>query len=122
MVRPAGTWWARRNVPGIFQPNVFQPFVFQEDAQPLLGGIGHYLVEIEEAKRLAAITKRGPPGFVDLRSAPTFAPFGSPPIAPAAPPIDLQAVAAQRAAAQLQAAQATQKRRRDEEAILLLAS
>lgn len=80
------------------------------------GGVGHLLYEIEEAKRLAATTKRGPPGFVDLRSAPTFPAFGGQPSAPPAPPIDLQAIANQRA--QMRA----QKRRREAEAILLLAS
>lgn len=100
---------------GVFQPNVYQPLVFQEDDFATSGGVGHFLYEIEEAKRLAAITKRGPPGFVDLRSAPTFPSFGGQPAAPAAPPIDLQAIAAQRA--QIQA-----KKRREAEAILLLAS
>lgn len=100
---------------GVFQPFVFQPFVFQEDELTNYGGVGHLLYELEEAKRLAAITKRGPPGFVDLRSAPTFPAFGGQPTPPAAPPIDLQAIANQRA--QIQA-----KKRREAEAILLLAS
>lgn len=87
------------------------------------GGVGHLLYEALEAKRLAAITRRGPPGFVDLRSQPSFGSFGGPPVAAAAPPVNLQAVAEQRAAAQQQAAQeATKRRRRDEEAIVLLAS
>lgn len=87
-----------------------------------IGGVGHFLYEIEEAKRLAAITKRGPPGFIDLRSTPTFAAFGGQPVAPSAPPVDLQAIANQQVTAQMQAAQAAKKRRRESEAILLLAS
>lgn len=82
------------------------------------GGIGHLLLEAEEAKRLAAITNRPPPGFLDTRTPPTAAPIG-PPIAPAAPAVDLGAL---RAHADALAAQKAAKQRRDIEAILLLAA
>lgn len=96
--------------------------VDQGSAGGSLGGVGHYRFELEEARRLAAITKRGPPGFVDLRSAPTFAPFGGPPAAPAMPGPDPGMIAQQRPTAQMQAAQDARKRRREVEAILLLAA
>jgi len=86
------------------------------------GGIGHYLYEQERARQLAKITRKAP-APVDRRTAPTFKTIGSPPAAPVAPVIDLQATQNQRMAAQMQAlAQAKTKRRREEEAILLLAS
>lgn len=97
-------------------------FGFDVDVDSVIGGVGHFKWEIEEARRLAAITRRGPPGFVDLRSVPTFPTIGAPPIAPAAPAPDLPALAQQRATAQMQAAAAAKKRRREAEAILLLAS
>jgi hypothetical protein len=80
------------------------------------GGVGHYLLELEEAKRLARIT-RNPPPPLDLRM--QFAPLARPPIAP--PTVDLAAIQQQRMAAEMQAAQAA-KKRREKEAILLLAS
>lgn len=84
------------------------------------GGVGHYLEEIERQKRLNAITRKVP-GPVDRRTMPRFAPLAAPPITPTAPAPDMAAVQNQRmveAAAQAKAA----KRRRDEEAVLLLAS
>lgn len=87
-----------------------------------IGGIGHYKWELEEAKRLAAITTRGSPGFVDLRSPIRFDPIGGQPIAPTMPGPDPGMIAQQQASAQMQAAQAAKKRRREIEAILLLAA
>lgn len=86
------------------------------------GGIGHYLVEVENAKQLARITRKTPQP-IDRTTKPQFAPIGSPPSAAPAPVIDLQAAQNERMAAQQQAAAqaATIKRRREEEAILLLA-
>ena len=82
------------------------------------GGVGHYLLELEEAKRLARIT-RNPPPPLDLRTSPQFVPLAKPPIAP--PAVDLAAIQQQRMAAEMQAAQAA-KKRREIEALLLLAS
>jgi len=61
---------------------------------------------------------------IDRRSAPTFAPIGlpRPPMAPAAPAVDMAAIQNQRMAEQAQAAAAAAKRRRNEQALLLLAS
>jgi hypothetical protein len=84
------------------------------------GGVGHFLEEIERQKRLNAITRKIP-GPVDRRTVPRFAPLQAPPSAPAAPAPDMAAIQNQRmaeAAAQARIA----KRRRDEEAVLLLAS
>lgn len=89
---------------------------FDYDVQQ--GGIGHYLLEAEEAKRLAAITNRPPPGFLDTRTPPTAALIGPRP-APVAPSVDLGALRAQ---AEAHAAQKAAKQRRDIEAILLLAA
>lgn len=91
---------------------------FDYDVQQ--GGVGHYLLEMERAKQLARITRTIPPP-VDRRTAPTFRPLASPPVAPIAPAVDMAAIQQQRmgeAAAKAKAA----KKRRDEEAILLLAS
>lgn len=85
-----------------------------------LGGIGHYLEEIERQKQLNAITRKIP-GPVDRRTIPRFAPLQAAPVAPATPAPDMAAVQNQRMAeAARQVAMA--KRRRDEEALLLLAS
>jgi hypothetical protein len=84
------------------------------------GGVGHYLLELEEAKRLARIT-RNPPPPLDLRTSQQFAPLAKPPIAPPTPAVDLTAIQQQRMAAEMQAAQAA-KKRREIEALLLLAS
>lgn len=93
------------------------------DAPFLFGGIGHYLVAQEEARQLARIT-RTTPRPIDRTTQPTFKPVASPPIAPSAPVINLQAIQNQRAAEQQQAAAqaATIKRRRQEEELLLLVS
>ena len=90
------------------------------DFDLVYGGVGHYLLEQERAKQLAKITRRAP-GPVDRTTAPRFKSIGSPPVALGAPVVDLAAIQKQRATAQMQAA-AAMKRRRDEEAILLLAS
>lgn len=84
------------------------------------GGIGHLLLEAEEAKRLAAITRKAPPP-VDLRSKPSFPPLAASPVRPPAPVVDMAAVQAERMADEMRAAETAKKRRRDEEAILLLA-
>lgn len=84
------------------------------------GGIGHLLLAAEQAKQLAAITRKAPPA-IDLRSPVRFAPLASPPVAPPAPVTDLSAVHAQRTADAAAATEAAKKRRRDIEAILLLA-
>lgn len=84
------------------------------------GGVGHYKVEMERARQLARITRKTPPP-IDRRSVATFGPVGGSPSAPIARAIDLQAIQNQRMAAQAQAARAAQQRR-DEEALLLLAS
>jgi hypothetical protein len=92
------------------------------DFEPALGGVGHFLLEAAEARRLAAITKRNIPPAIDTRTTPQFGPLARPQSAPLAPVVDIAAIAAQRATAEMQAAQAAKKRRRDVEAILLLAS
>lgn len=104
---------------GIFQPNVFQPGVFQEDAATI-GGIGHFLEEIERQKRLNAITRKIP-GPVDRRTMPRFEPLRAPPSAPAAPAPNVAATPSQPMAAAAAQAEAAKKRRRDEAAVLLLA-
>lgn len=91
---------------------------FDYDVQQ--GGVGHYLYEREKAKQLAAIT-RPTPRPIDRRTMPRMVPLARPysaPIlpAPAAPPVQPDRMAA--AAAQAQAT----KKRREIEAILLLAS
>jgi len=91
-----------------------------DDYEFKLGGVGHYKLELERAKRLAAIT-RNPPPPVDLRTRPQFEPLARPPIAPAAPAVDIAAIQKQRMDAAAAAAQAA-KKRREIEAILLLAS
>jgi hypothetical protein len=87
------------------------------------GGVGHYKYEAARARQLAKITRTIPPP-IDRRSAPTFAPIGQarPPIAPAAPAVDMAAIQNQRMAEQAQAAAVAAKRRRNEQALLLLAS
>lgn len=84
------------------------------------GGVGHYKVEMERARQLARITRKTPPP-IDRRSVATFSPVGGPPSAPIAPAIDLKAIQNQRMVAQAQAVKVAQQRR-DEEALLLLAS
>jgi hypothetical protein len=84
------------------------------------GGIGHYKLEAERVKQLAAIERKPPPP-IDLRSQPRFAPISAAPVAPPAPQVDLAAITQQRMGAQMQAAQAA-KKRRNEQALLLLAS
>ncbi|WP_426526821.1 hypothetical protein [Bradyrhizobium sp. McL0615] len=84
------------------------------------GGIGHYLLELERARQLAAITRKVPGVPIDRRTVPRFAPLRASPVATAAPAVDMQAVENERAAAAAAAKQAAQKRRREEEAILLL--
>jgi hypothetical protein len=84
------------------------------------GGIGHLLLEAEEARRLAAITRKAPPP-IDLRSPIRFPPLASPPVAAPAPVVDMAAVQEQRMAGEMRAAEQAKKRRRDVEAILLLA-
>lgn len=84
------------------------------------GGVGHYKLERERAAQLAKITRKPPPP-VDLRTAPQFAPIGRAPVVAPVPVVDLASIQNQRMAEQMQAAR-IQKRRRDEEALLLLAS
>ena len=91
-----------------------------DDYEFKLGGIGHFLEEIERQKQLNAITRKVP-APVDRRTIPRFAPLQAAPSAPAAPAPDMAAIQNQRMAeAARQAAGA--RRRRDEEALLLLAS
>jgi hypothetical protein len=84
------------------------------------GGIGHFLYERERARHLAAIT-RTIPAPIDRRSAPTFKPVPRPYSAPIAPAPDLAAIENERMVVAAAQAQAT-KKRRELEAILLLAS
>lgn len=91
-----------------------------DDYEFKLGGIGHLLEEIERQKQLNAITRKIP-GPVDRRSIPRFEPLRGLSSAPAVPAPDMASVQNQHMAEA--AAQArTAKRRRDEEALLLLAS
>lgn len=92
-----------------------------DNTDQVYGGIGHYLVAAEEARQLARIT-RTTPRPIDRTTPPQFRPVASPPIAPSAPVIDLQAIQNQRMAEQQQATAqaATIKRRREEEGLLLL--
>jgi hypothetical protein len=84
------------------------------------GGIGHFRLELERARQLAAITKKVPGVPIDRRTAPRFEPLRASP--PPAPAVDLQAAQNERMAQAAAAAVAAPKRRRrDEEAILLLA-
>ena len=90
--------------------------------QQQYGGIGHYLLELERARQLAAITRKVPGVPIDRRTVPRFEPLRASPIAQAAPAVDMQAAENERTAAAAAAAEAaTKRRRRDEEAILLLA-
>lgn len=86
-----------------------------------LGGIGHLLEEIERQKRLNAITRKIPVP-VDRRTVPRFEPLQGPPVAPPAAAPDMAAIQNQRMAEAAAQTQRAQKRRRDEEALLLLAS
>ncbi|MCA6114252.1 hypothetical protein J6524_04820 [Bradyrhizobium sp. WSM 1738] len=105
-------------------------FVFTGNDAPLIrtgfdyefqqGGIGHYLLELERAKQLAAITRKVPGVPIDRRTVPRFEPLRASPIAPPAPAVDLAAVQNERLAAAAAEA-AKMRRRRDEEALLLLA-
>jgi len=90
--------------------------------EPPHGGVGHFLMEVEQAKQLAAITKRIVPPPIDTRSAPRFEPLTNPQGAPLAPVVDMPGILQQRMDGQAQAAQAAKKRQRDIEAILLLAA
>lgn len=109
----------------VFQGNVFQRGVFQQgcpQSDQFYGGVGHFLEEMEAARRAARITRKTPAPIVRTTK-PVFRPVASPPIAAPAPVIDLQAIQNQRADAAAAAAQAaTIKRRRQEEELLLLAS
>lgn len=88
------------------------------DFDQVYGGIGHYREAIERARQLARITRKTPAPIVHEMT-PRLQPMA--PIAPQAPAIDLQAIAALRVAGQ-QAEQARiLKRRRQEAEILLLA-
>lgn len=88
-----------------------------DDAEQVYGGIGHELVEREERKRLAAITRTAPPPL-DRTTAPVFAPLAAPQPVPQPPaPPDASAL---RAAEPRLAAAARAKRRRQEAEILLL--
>lgn len=92
-----------------------------KEYQTPLGGIGHYLLEVERAKQLAAITRKAPPP-IDTRTEPRFAPLlASPPVRAPAPVGDIAAVQQQRMADEMRATEQATKRRRDLEAILLLA-
>lgn len=83
-----------------------------------LGGVGHFLEEIERQKQLAAITRKIP-GPVDRRTMPGLQRI----MPPAAPPAPVAAMANIEAQGQADAARAAaMRRRRDEEAVLLLAS
>jgi hypothetical protein len=90
-----------------------------DDYEFKLGGVGHFLEEIERQKQLNAITRKIP-GPVDRRTMPRFAPLRPVLAAPAALAIDTAAIEAQRQAEAARTAAA--RRRRDEEALLLLAS
>ena len=85
-----------------------------------LGGIGHYKLELERARQLAAITRVAPPPL-DRRTTPQFPAMPLAPVAPAAQPIDMAALEQHRMAAEMQAVHAA-KERREIEAILLLAA
>jgi hypothetical protein len=84
------------------------------------GGVGHYLEELEQQKRLNAITRKIP-GPVDRRTVPRFEPLRGAPSAAAAPPPAGAAIPPQPMAAAAAQAEAAKRRRRDEEAVLLLA-
>ncbi|WP_316214890.1 hypothetical protein [Bradyrhizobium sp. SZCCHNR2035] len=90
------------------------------DYEVTLGGVGHYRLEMERAKQLARITRKAPPP-VDLRTTPKFEAIGRVQMASAAVPVDRSVTQAQRIADQMRPAQAA-KKRREIEAILLLAS
>lgn len=84
------------------------------------GGIGHYRLELERAKQLAAITRKVPGVPIDRRTVPRFEPLRTSLITTPAPAVDVQAIEnKQMAAAAAEAAKT--RRRRDEEALLLLA-
>jgi hypothetical protein len=91
-----------------------------DDYEFKLGGVGHFLEEIERQKRLNAITRKIP-GPVDRRTVPRFEPLRAPPSAPSAPAPDVAAIQNQRTTEAAAQAEAAKKRRRDEEAVLLLA-
>jgi hypothetical protein len=85
---------------------------------PTVGGVGHYLLEMAEARRLAYVNRQPPPA-IDRRTAPTFGLIGRPQSAPPTPAPVLPAGPDPRVLAQAHAAQAA-KKQRDLEAILLL--
>lgn len=85
------------------------------------GGIGHYLLELERARQLAAITRKVPGVPIDRRTVPRFEPLRASPVAAIAPAVDMRAAENERMAAATAAAEAaTKRRRRGEEALLLL--
>jgi hypothetical protein len=91
-----------------------------DDYEFKLGGVGHLLLEIEEAKRLAAITRKVP-SPVNTFTRPSFAAIMAQPNAalPALPsPSALQAQQQQAAA---QAAAVARRRRQEAEILLLVA-
>lgn len=90
-----------------------------DDYEFKLGGVGHFLEEIERQKRLNAITRKIP-APVDRRTVPRFASLPAARPMPAVPVVDMAAIEQQRRVEASRAAAA--RRRRDEVAVLLLAS
>ncbi|MFZ5713045.1 MAG: hypothetical protein ACOY3N_09415 [Bradyrhizobium sp.] len=114
------------NIDGVSDPGSFvitgvDQWLYRtgDDYEFKLGGVGHFLEEIERQKRLNAITRKIP-APVDRRTVPRFAPLPAVQPMPTAPVVDMAAVEQQRQADAARAAAA--RRRRDEEAVLLLAS
>jgi hypothetical protein len=92
-----------------------------DDFDLVYGGIGHYLVELEEKRRLAAITRKAPVP-IDRTTPPGFRPMAAPQPAPSpTAAIDLAAAFAGRAAERQAQQAAIARRRRQEAEILLLA-
>jgi hypothetical protein len=91
------------------------------DFDLVYGGIGHYLEEIRRLESLQKITRKTPAPIVQ-QNMPLPQPPAALPVAPQAPAMDMQAIATQRMAVQQAQQAATQKRRRQDIEILLLAS
>lgn len=89
-----------------------------DDFDQVYGGVGHYLEELEEKRRLARITRKTP-APIQTKAWPALPPIIAQPPRPA-PAIDPQAIAAQWQAEQKQVDAAARRRQALE--ILLLAS
>ncbi|MGJ4997299.1 hypothetical protein ACQR0Z_22945 [Bradyrhizobium sp. HKCCYLS3077] len=99
----------------VLSPSPTDLFRTGDDYEFKLGGVGHFRLELEQAKQLAKISRRAPPP-VDLRSALKFEPIGRPSPVTSAPTPQ-----SNRTQAEIRAVRVTEKRR-EEKTIILIAS